>query len=70
VAALREARSLAGARQITLGADKGYDTGDVAADLRFSGTTPPSAQTILSRRRSAIDVRTVHSGYPCSIKAS
>jgi len=68
-AAVRMARSLQGAHQKTLGADKGYDTRDFVADLRISGITPHVAQNIQARRRTAIDGRTVrHSGYGQSIK--
>lgn len=59
VYALRMARSLQGARQKTLGADKGYDARDFVADLRISGITPHLAQNIQTRRRSAIDGHTV-----------
>jgi hypothetical protein len=68
--ALRMARSLRGAHQKTLGADKGYDTRDFVADLRISGITPHVAQNIQPRRSSAIDGRTVHhEGYAKSINA-
>ena len=68
--ALRMARSLRGAHQKTLGADKGYDTRDFVADLRISGITPHVAQYIQTRRRSAIDGRTTrHQGYAQSINA-
>ena len=63
--ALRMARSLTGAHQKTLGADKGYDTRDFVADLRISGITPHVAQNIQPRRSSAIDGRTVrHEDMP------
>jgi len=39
-AAVRMARSLLGAHQKTLGADKGCDTRDFVADLRISRITP------------------------------
>lgn len=69
-AALRMARALRGAHQKTLGADKGYDTRDFVADLRFAGVTPHVAQNVQPRRRSAIDGRTVrHPGYARSIHA-
>ncbi|KEF40822.1 MAG: hypothetical protein ER33_14980, partial [Cyanobium sp. CACIAM 14] len=69
-AAVRMARSLPGAYQKTLGADKGYDTGDFVADIRFAGITPHVAQNIQARRNSAIDGRTVrHPGYKKSINA-
>ncbi len=69
-AALRMARSIQGAHQKTLGADKGYDTRDFVAGIRFAGITPHVAQNIQARRRSAIDGRTVrHQGYSKSINA-
>ena len=69
-AAMRMARSLPGAHQKTLGADKGYDTRDFVADIRFSGVTPHVAQNSGPRRRSAIDGRTTrHPGYAQSINA-
>ncbi|KMM17419.1 IS5 family transposase [Synechococcus sp. GFB01] len=69
-AAVRMARSLPGAHQKTLGADKGYDTRDFVADLRIAGITPHVTQNIQTRRRSAIDGRTVrHAGYARSINA-
>ena len=67
-AAVRMARSLHGAHQKTLGADKGYDTRGFVADIRFAGITPHAAQNIQVRRNSAIDGRTVrHQGYARSI---
>ncbi|WP_216916623.1 MULTISPECIES: IS5 family transposase [unclassified Synechococcus] len=69
-AAVRMARSLPGAHRKTLGADKGYDTRDFVADIRFAGITPHVAQNIQARRRSAIDARTIrHQGYARSINA-
>lgn len=69
-AALRMARALRGCHQKTLGADKGYDTRDFVADLRFAGVTPHVARNSQPRRRSAIDGRTVrHAGYAQSINA-
>jgi transposase len=57
-----------GARRITLGADKGYDTRDFVAELRERGATPHVAQN-QSGRRSAIDGRTTrHPGYAVSIR--
>ena len=65
---MRMVHSLPGAHQKTLGADKGYDTRDFVADLRFSGIAPHVSQNFQPRRRSAIDGRTVrHSGYAQSI---
>jgi IS5 family transposase len=55
----------------TLGADKGFDTGDFVMELREMGVTPHVAQnsyvTDKARRRSAIDRRTTrHPGYTVS----
>lgn len=53
-------------RQLTLGADKGYDSADFVADLRQACVTPHVAQ---KARHSAIDGRTTrHSGYAVSLK--
>jgi transposase len=53
-------------RQLTLGADKGYDTGGFVADLRKACVTPHIAQ---KTRYSAIDGRTTrHAGYALSQK--
>ena len=49
-AAVRMARSLPGAHQKTPVADKGYDTRDFVADIRFAGVTPHVAQNIQARR--------------------
>lgn len=69
-AAVRMARALPGAHQKTLGADKGYDTRDFVADIRFARVTPHVAQNAGPRRRSAIDGRTTrHPGYAQSINA-
>jgi len=60
------ARHSPGARRITLGADKAYDTSDFVADLRQLNVTPHVAQND-SNRRSAIDGRTTrHAGYAVS----
>ena len=68
--ALRMARSIRGAHQKTLGADKGYDTRDFMADLRMSGITPHVAQNTSRSGGSAIDGRTArHQGYGQSINA-
>jgi hypothetical protein len=51
---------------ITLGADKGYDSGDFVMELRDQAVTPHLAQN-QSGRRSAIDGRTTrHPGYAVS----
>ena len=69
-AALRMARSLRGAHQKTLGADKGYDTREFVADLRMNGITPHVAQNITRSGGSAIDGRTArHQGYAQSINS-
>ena len=68
--ALRMVRSLRGAHQKTLGADKGYNTRDFVADLRISGITPHVAQNANRSGGSAIDGRTArHVGYAKSINA-
>ena len=53
-------------RQLTLGADKGFDAAEFVADLRQACVTPHVAQ---KSRYSAIDCRTTrHEGYALSIK--
>lgn len=53
--------------QITLGADKAYDTRGFVESCRFLGVTPHVAQNVHSRRTSAIDSRTTrHAGYGIS----
>jgi len=55
-----------GAKRITVGADKGFDTADFVADMRDFNVTPHIAQNA-SNRRSAIDHRTTrHRGYDIS----
>ena len=69
-AALRMARSLRGAHQKTLGADKGYATREFVADLRINGITPHVAQNITRSGGSAIDGRTSrHQGNAQSINS-
>ena len=59
-------RRCPGGRQITLGADKGYDTADFVADLRTMNVTPHIAAKV---KGSAIDGRTTrHAGYAVSQK--
>jgi transposase len=67
-AALAMARSLRKpSRRITLGADKAYDTKDLAARLRDLKVTPHVTQNN-TNRRSAIDGRTTrHAGYQISL---
>jgi transposase len=53
-------------RQLTMGADKGFDAAEFVADLRQACVTPHVAQ---KSRYSAIDGRTTrHEGYALSIK--
>ena len=55
-----------GARRLTLGADKGYDTKNFVADLRDLNVAPHVAQNT-TNRVSAIDGRTTrHPGYAAS----
>jgi transposase len=59
-------RRCPGERQVTLGADKGYDTADFVADLRAMNVTPHVAAKV---KGSAIDGRTTrHAGYAVSQK--
>jgi transposase len=59
-------RRCPGERQITLGADKGYDTADFVAELRTMNVTPHVAAKM---KGSAIDGRTTrHAGYAVSQK--
>ena len=55
-----------GARRLTLGADKGYDTKNFVADLRDLNVAPHVAQNT-TNRVCAIDGRTTrHPGYAAS----
>jgi hypothetical protein len=68
-AALRMAESLPGTHRVTLGADRGYNTRDLVAELRGMPITPHVAQND-TRRRSAVDERaTRHFGYQISQRA-
>ena len=59
--------SLPNQDRATLGADAGYDTADFVAACRARRITPHVAQTRDTRRRSAVDGRTVrHGGYAVS----
>jgi transposase len=59
-------RRCPGERQITVGADKGYDTADFVADLRAMNVTPHVAA---KAKGSALDGRTTrHAGYLVSQK--
>jgi transposase len=65
-AAIEMADTIAGVKQVTLGADKGYDTRDFVAQLRERNVTPHVAMNT-TNRRSAIDQRTArHDGYAIS----
>jgi len=56
-------------KQVTLGADKAYDTRGFVEAARFFGVTPHVAQNEHARRSSAIDARTTrHEGYDVSQK--
>jgi len=67
-AALLMAESLPGMHRVTLGADKGYDARDFAAELRHMEITPHIAQNDCNRR-STVDERTTrHAGYRISQK--
>jgi transposase len=66
-AGLLMAEAIPGNQQVTLGADKNYDTKDFVAELRHLHVTPQVAQNQNQRRRSAIDGRTTrHPGYEIS----
>src|SRR5262245_53464600 len=55
-----------GAKRITVGADKGFDTADFVADMPDFNVTPHVAQNT-TNRCSAIDQRTTrHRGYEIS----
>lgn len=61
-----DAHSLGSTRQLTLGADRGYDSADFVRDLRQACVTPHVAR---KSRHSAIDGRTTrHAGYALSQK--
>jgi hypothetical protein len=69
LAAVAPVAGCAGPRPITVGADKGYDTGDFIMELRELGAVPHVAQHTAGRR-SAIDGRnTRHHGYQQSQRA-
>lgn len=67
-----ERQSPGSVRQLTLGADKGYDTAPFAAELRAMNVTPHIARhdgitKTGKRRRSSVDGRTTrHPGYAAS----
>jgi transposase len=60
------ASRIAGVKQVTVGADKNYDTQELVRELREMKVTPHVAQNN-TNRRSAIDGRTTqHAGYALS----
>jgi transposase len=62
-------KGVAGRRRITLGADKGYDTGNFVMECREENVTPHVAQNITTIRGSCIDRRTTrHAGYAVSLR--
>src|SRR5450432_4377366 len=66
-AALMMNEAIPGDHQVTVGADKNYDTKDFVAESRNLNATPHVAQNIHARRNSAIDGRTTqHAGYAIS----
>jgi transposase len=66
-AALVMLEAIPGDHQVTVGADKNYDTKDFVAEARNLNATPHVAQNIHGRRNSAIDGRTTrHAGYAIS----
>jgi transposase len=66
-AALVMIEAIVGDHQVTVGADKNYDTKDFVAESRNLNATPHVAQNIHARRSSAIDGRTTrHAGYGIS----
>jgi transposase len=68
LAALAMLEQIPGARRVTVGGDKGFDTVDFVAECRNLCVTPHVAQN-LARRRSAIDGRTTRqAGYSTSQK--
>jgi transposase len=68
-AAMAMMEQIPGDHQVTVGADKGYDTRDFVAECRHLHVTPHVAQNTKRRGGSAIDARTTrHSGYGVSQK--
>ena len=67
-AAAEMVAEVAGAKRITVGGDKNYDTKDFVATMRDLNITPHVAQND-TNRSSAIDDRTTrHEGYKVSLK--
>ena len=60
---------IAGAKRVTVGGDKGFDTADFVSECRHMQVTPHVAQNEGRRGGSAIDQRTTgHAGYRISQK--
>jgi transposase len=69
LAAIELVKAVAGARRITLGADKAYDTENFVMECREEKVTPHVAQNISATRGSRIDGRTTrHAGYAVSLR--
>jgi IS5 family transposase len=69
LAAVELVKGVAGARRITLGADKAYDTANFVMECREENVTPHVAQNITTTRGSRIDGRTTrHPGYAVSLR--
>ena len=69
LAAIELVKAVAGARRITLGADKAYDTANFVLECREEKVTPHVAQNITATRGSRIDGRTTrHPGYAASLR--
>ncbi len=67
LAAIELLHTQAGARRLTVGADKAYDTANFVMECREANVTPHVAQNITSVRGSRIDGRTTrHWGYTAS----
>ncbi len=63
-AAMLMAERLEGTQQVTMAADKGYDTKDFVAEMRGMNVTPHVSQNHKRPGGSAIDGRTTrHAGY-------
>src|SRR5450432_7109 len=68
-AAMAMLEQIPGNHQVTVGADKGYDTRDFVAECRHMQVTPHVAQNTKRNGGSAIDARTTrHGGYAVSQK--
>jgi len=68
-AALQMLQEIPGARPVTVGGDKGFDTAEFVRECRHLQVTPHVAQNLKRRGGSAIDGRTTrHDGYKLSQK--